>query len=147
MTGERHRAVITQHHEHMNSRDITVTVQDYAEDARNHGRTVGREGVRRVFTDFFRTFPDMQVTIVDMLADGDDVVVRCTVSGTHRGTAQLPVMGGMLVWVAPTGKRFEVQQIHWYTLRDGKIAEHWANRDDIGMMRHLGLLPETGARD
>ncbi len=109
MTVERNRAVITQHHEHMNSGDITVTVQDYAEDARNHGRTVGREGVRRVFTDLFRTFPDMQGTIVDMVADGDDVGVRCTVSGTHRGTAQLPVMGGMLVGVAPTGKGFEVQ--------------------------------------
>ncbi len=51
----------------------------------------------------------------------------------------------MLVGVEPTGKRFEVSHIHWYTLRDGKIVEHYANRDDLGMMRQLGLLPATPA--
>jgi predicted ester cyclase len=51
----------------------------------------------------------------------------------------------MLVGVPPTGKRFEVSHIHWYTLRDGKIVEHYANRDDLGMMRQLELLPVTTA--
>jgi predicted ester cyclase len=46
----------------------------------------------------------------------------------------------MLVGVQPTQKHFEVQHIHWYKLRDGKIVAHTANRDDIGMMRQLGLL-------
>ncbi|HXW91261.1 MAG TPA: ester cyclase [Terriglobales bacterium] len=52
-----------------------------------------------------------------------------------------PVDGGMLVGVQPTGRTFEVQHIHMYRVLDGKIAEHFANRDDIGMMRQLGLLP------
>ena len=53
--------------------------------------------------------------------------------------------GGMLVGVQPTGKRFEVSHIHWYTLRDGKIVEHYANRDDLGMMQQLGLVPPLAA--
>ena len=61
--------------------------------------------------------------------------------GTHRGTSRLPVGGGMLVGVQPTGRTFEVQHIHMYRFRDGKIAEHFANRDDVGMMRQLGPLP------
>jgi len=54
---------------------------------------------------------------------------------------RFPVNGGMLVGVQPTGNTFEVQHIHMYRVLDGKIAEHFANRDDVGMMRQLDLLP------
>jgi len=67
--------------------------------------------------------------------------MRCKVSGTHRGTGKIPVNGGMLVNVAPTGKHFETDHIQWLKFRDGKIVDHYATRDDIGMMRQLGLLP------
>jgi predicted ester cyclase len=80
-----------------------------------------------------------------LLAEGDTVVVRSRVSGTHLGVGQRPINGGMLVGVKPTGKRFEVSHIHWYRVRNGKIAEHHANRDDIGMMRQLGLLPPAAS--
>ena len=82
-----------------------------------------------------------------MVAEGDSVVVRCTVSGTHRGVGKRSVNGGMLVAVEPTQKRFEVQHIHWYQLHNGKIVEHRANRDDVGMMRQLGLLPPAKPPD
>ena len=62
-------------------------------------------------------------------------------SGTHRGTSGFPVDGGMLVGVQPTGRTFEVQHIHMYRVVNGGIAEHFANRDDVGMMRQLGLFP------
>ena len=91
--------------------------------------------------DIHRTFPDMRLEIVDLLAAGDAVIVRCRFSGTHEGVGQLPVNGGLLVGVAPTHKHFEVQHIHWYELRAGKIVDHYATRDDIGMMQQLGLLP------
>jgi predicted ester cyclase len=74
-------------------------------------------------------------------------VVRCQVSGTHRGIGRLPMNGGMLVGVEPTGKRFEVAHIHWYKLKNGKIVDHFATRDDVGMMAQLGLLKrETFSR-
>jgi predicted ester cyclase len=79
--------------------------------------------------------------IVDMVAEGDDVVVRCRVSGTHRGTSTTRVNGGFLLGVPPTGKHFVVQHIHWYKLQGGLIADHFTNRDDVGMARQLGLLP------
>jgi predicted ester cyclase len=143
----RNRETIRQHHERLNSRDVQAAVLDYAVDARNHGRPVGREGLRLVLEDIYTTFPDWRMEIIEMVADGDSVVVRCTVSGTHRGVAKRAVNGGMLIGVAPTQKRFEVQHIHWYTLRDGKIVDHRANRDDVGMMRQLGLLPPVAQPD
>jgi steroid delta-isomerase-like uncharacterized protein len=137
--------VIRQHHERMNRGDVDAALQSYAEDTKNHGRPVGRAGLGRVLGDIHTTFPDWRMEIVEMIAAGDSVVVRCRVSGTHRGVGKLPINGGTLVGVEPTGKRFEVQHIHWYKLSGGKIVDHMANRDDINMTRQLGLLPPAPA--
>jgi predicted ester cyclase len=134
-------AVIRAEHDKLNRGDWQAAAEEYAEDARNFGRPVGRGGVRQVLEDIHRTFPDMRLEIVDLVAIGDAVIVRCKFSGTHDGVGQLPVNGGLLVGVAPTHKHFEVQHIHWYQLRDRKIVDHYATRDDIGMMQQLGLLP------
>jgi predicted ester cyclase len=120
---------------------MDAAAEFFAEDSRNHGRQVGRAGVRAVLKDIQSTFPDVQLTIHDSVLGEDWVVVRCTFSGTHRGVGRLPVNGGMLVGVQPTGRRFEVQHIHMYRIQSGKIADHFANRDDLGMMQQLGLLP------
>jgi predicted ester cyclase len=85
--------------------------------------------------------PDARLTTHNSVAEGEWIVVRCTYSGTHRGMSRLPVDGGMLVGVQPTGRSFEVKHMHMYRVLDGKIAEHFANRDDVGMMRQLGLIP------
>jgi predicted ester cyclase len=55
-------------------------------------------------------------------------------------------LNGMPVGTPPTGKRFEVMHVHWYRLRDGQTVEHWANRDDLGMLRQLGLLKVAAAQ-
>jgi predicted ester cyclase len=133
--------LVQQEHEALNSGDMNAAAEIFAEDSRNHGRQVGRAGVRAVLNDIQSTFPDFQMTILNSVVEGEWVVVRCTFSGTHRGVGRIPVNGGMLVGVQPTGMRFEVQHIHMYQLRNGKIVEHFANRDDLGMMRQLGLLP------
>ena len=75
-----------------------------------------------------------------MVSDGESVVVRCRVSGTHRGMGGKRVNGGYLVGVEPTGKRFQVQHIHWYRVHNGKITDHFASRDDLGMTQQLGVL-------
>ena len=134
-------SLVQRQHDAFNSGDMNAAAEFFAEDSRNHGRQVGRAGVRAVLNDIQGTFPDVQLTIQNFVVDGEWVVVRCTFSGTHRGVGRIPVNGGMLVGVQPTGKRFEVQHIHMYQLQNGKIVEHFANRDDLGMMQQLGLLP------
>jgi len=143
----RNIAVVRAQTEKLNRGDIEGAAEDFAEDTRNFDKPVGRKGIRLVLEDIWRTFPDWHFEIVDILAAGDSVVVRYKVTATHDGVGTIPVNGGMLVGVPPTHKRFEAQQIHWYKLRDGKILDHYATRDDLGMMKQLGLLPATARTD
>jgi steroid delta-isomerase-like uncharacterized protein len=138
---ETNRRIAEQFNEAFNRGDFDAAASCFAEDCRNHGRQVGRAGVRKVLAEIKTNFPDARLTTLNSVAEGEWVVVRCTYTGTHRGTSNFPVDGGMLVGVQPTGRTFEVQHMHMYRMLDGKIAEHFANRDDVGMMRQLGLLP------
>jgi predicted ester cyclase len=147
---QRNAAIIRRYIDFTNRHDVDAAVQFFADDTVNHGAPTGPAGVERVLTDIYATFPDWRMEIVDLVAVGDDVVVREIVSGTHRGTGRIAVNGGLLVDAPPTGKRFIIQQMHWYTFnKDGLIVRARANRDDVGMMQHLGLLPMPpgGRRD
>ena len=81
--------------------------------------------------------PDTHYHIDDIIAEGDKVAVRMTVSGTHTG----PIRD-----IPPTGKRISVDYVHWFRLADGKVAELWAVRDDLNeadlrgaVLRQVGL--------
>jgi predicted ester cyclase len=139
--------IIRRQNEIQNGGDFHAAAQFFAEDTRNHGVAVGRKGVLRVLTDIFTTFPDFRSEIFDLMAVDDMVVIRTMNTGTHKGVSKIPFNGGLLVGVPPTNKKYRVQTIHWHTLKDGLIVEHRANRDDIGMMQQLGLLPMTARYD
>lgn len=139
--------VVESFNDSFNRGDIEAALAEFSEDTCNFGRPVGRAGVRRVLEDIHRTFPDWKMEIVDTVVTSDSVIIRGKVSATHLGVGQLPVNGGRLVGVAPTRRRFEVQHIHWFKLREGKIFDHYAARDDIGMMQQLGLLPVVARPD
>jgi hypothetical protein len=65
------------------------------------------------------------------------VAGRLTMSGTHQG----PLMG-----MPPTGRSVRTNHMHFVRFRDGKAVEHWGARDDLGMMRQLGLVVIPGPR-
>jgi steroid delta-isomerase-like uncharacterized protein len=92
----------------------------------------GVAGERHVMEWLLSVFPDHHFDIEDAAADGDTVAVRGTCSATHKGE----------LWgIPPTGERFAVQQSHWFRVSGGKVAEHWAVRDDLGLLKQLGALP------
>lgn len=127
--------------EGINRRDAAAAAAFYAEDAKNHGRTVGRAGMQAVFEALFSTFPDFNYRIEERTAEGDRVVCKVTMRGTHRGQPTLPhAFGGMLNGVEPTGRPVEVLQFHSFRIAGGQITEHAAVRDDLGMLVQLGLL-------
>ena len=131
--------------EGLNRRDAAAAAAFYAANAKNHGREVGRAGMQRVFEALFSVIPDFHYRIEESTAGGDRVVCKVTMTGTHLGRPALPeVFSGMLKDVAPTGKRVEVLHFHSFLVRDGKIAEHAAVRDDLGMLLQLGLLKRPG---
>jgi predicted ester cyclase len=127
--------------EGINRHDAAAAAAFYAVDAKNHLRTVGREGMRKVFEGLFSVFPDFHYRIDEATAADDRVVCKVTMTGTHLGQPVLPeVFSGMLKGVAPTGKRVEVLHFHSFRVRDGQIAEHAAVRDDLGMLAQLGVI-------
>ena len=144
---ETNRKLIQDQWDSFNRGDMAAAAEFFAEDTRNHGRPVGRAGVVAVLKDIQTTFPDVHFASLEWVAEGEWASVRGMFSGTHRGIGRIPVNGGMLVGVQPTGRHFEVQHIHMFQVRGGKIIEHFANRDDLGMMQQLGLLPAQGPRD
>ena len=124
-----------------NRQDADVAAAFYTEDASNHLRTVGRAGMKAVFETLYSVFPDFHYLIEESTAEGDRVVCKVMMTGTHRGQPKVrEAFSGMLNDVAPTGKSVKVLQFHSFYIRDGQIAAHAAVRDDMGMVLQLGLV-------
>jgi len=85
--------------------------------------------------DFRQGFPDVVSTIEDLIAEGDKVMARWRARATHQGE----YMG-----IPPTGKEVEFTGISVYRIEAGKIAESWNVEDELGLMRQIGAVPESG---
>lgn len=91
-------------------------------------------------------FEDLSYQIHRVVADGELVVVNSTMSGRHTAPIVMYTEEGKVDAVfPPTGKSFAITQSHWFQMEDGKIIEHWANRDDLGLAKQLGWIPPTPA--
>ena len=95
----------------------------------------GREARKQYYASLRKAFPDLHSTIDDVIAEGDKVVMRWSVTGTHRGE-----------WwgVAPTGKLRAVSGISIYRIADGMITDEFQQWDALGFMQQLGVVPALG---
>ncbi len=119
--------------------DIDRAASLVAEDVVDHAaipEAQGRAGFRTIMQKLTKAFPDMKHRLEDLIAEDDKVVLRVTVSGTHTGPLEFVNRP-----LAATGKAFTTTHIHIFRIRDGQVVEHWAERDDLGMMKQLGALP------
>ena len=137
---DRNLKAVTGFWEAFNRGDVPAALGFWADPAMNAGREVPRAFVGKILEDIRTRTPDVHFAVEEMVAVKENVIVRGEYSGTHLGVSQLPIDGGLLVGVPPTGKRFVVQHIHWFKLKNGLIRDHRATRDDLGMMIQLGLI-------
>jgi predicted ester cyclase len=93
------------------------------------------DAARQEAADFRRGFPDVVSTIEDLAAEGDRVAARWRARATHLG---------QYAGIPPTGKEVEFTGISMYRIEEGEIAESWTVEDDLGLMRQIGAVPETG---
>jgi predicted ester cyclase len=100
------------------------------------GKVNGPQAMRATAAWLLAQFPDMHMTIEAMVSEGDTVAVRVLSEGTNLGS-----LNGV---VPPTGKRVSARQNHWYRVVDGKLAEHWATREDLPTMLQLGVIQPPG---
>src|SRR5712692_11576477 len=92
---------IRRHISGSNQHDAEAFAAPFAANATNHGRRVGREGLRRVGQSLLAAFPDLHFEIGTTVVQGDTVMCEMTMTGTHLGAPELRVLGGHLVGVAP----------------------------------------------
>lgn len=129
----------------------------WAPDAINHasGRPgqhppSGPEGIAQVVRQLRTAFPDRRWQVDEMIAEGDLVACRVTVGGTFGTKPEQPPFPVPTTWVgvegtalagpSATGRPYSVKQIHIFRVSNGMIAEHWAARDDLGLLLQVGAI-------
>jgi predicted ester cyclase len=89
-------------------------------------------------------FAELRWEIHEVVVENNLAVVHCTMSGRHvRPFAGYDEQGRIKEVFPPTGKRFATTQTHWLRVVDGRVVEHWANRDDLGTAFQLGWAPPS----
>lgn len=137
MSVEANKAVIQRFFDEVfNQGNLEVVDEIVAEHVLGHDATSpepkrGLESVKQVVILFQNAFLDPHYLLFDLIAEGDKVVARWGLRGTHRG---------MFMGVPPTEKPVSVNGIIIYRLEDHKIVEYWGTFDTLGLMQQLGIL-------
>jgi hypothetical protein len=92
----------------------------------------GPEGLRQVVDGFFEAFPDMRVTVEDIVAENDKAATRGSMTGTQKGT----FMG-----VPPTGKTINIGYLDIWKAQNGRFIENWVRLDLFSALIQLGAIP------
>ena len=95
----------------------------------------GPQPIKQVASALISSFPDRRITHEDVVAAGDKVLIRWTMTGTQEGE---------FAGIAPTGRRVTLTGFDLFRIEGDKIAEMWQEADRLGMMQQLGVIPEPG---
>ncbi len=141
MTLEENKNIVRRYQDAYNTNDLDALDQVLDAHFIGHapiypGMPAGLEGAKQAHRTNLALFPDFSVTIEDLVAEGDKVVMRFRAAGTHTGA---PLFG-----IPPSGKHFEFTGMSMFRIANGKIVEHWANEDEMGLLRQLGVQPPMG---
>jgi steroid delta-isomerase-like uncharacterized protein len=99
------------------------------------GFAPNREGLKAILQAMHSAFPDLRMTVEDVIGEGDKVAQRRLYEGTHQGE---------LFGIPATGKLVSVSQITVSRVANGKFVEEWAETDFLGMLQQLGVVPKMG---
>jgi len=135
MSTEANKTLIREFFEQVwNQADEAAIERFIAEDAGGNDPDfgLGREGFRRQWRKWQDAFADLHFEIEEMIAEGDTVVARWTLTGTHRG----PFLG-----IAPTGRTIRVGGMSLDHLQDGILVAGFDGWDNLGLRQQLGVIP------
>ncbi len=136
MTIVENKALARTSFEAFNQRDLSAADEIFAPSYVLHNPLApldlprGPDGVRQQHAGYLAAFPDAQIAVEDLIAEGNRVAVRATVRGTHQGT---------FLGVAPTGRQVTLEAITIYRVEAGKIVEDWTLADIPGLLQQLGV--------
>jgi len=139
MSNEENKAIAKQAVEAINAGDFALLESLVTPDGVDHAVPPGMSPTRDSALQFLRmfrsAFPDLTYTGEDVIAEDDLVVQRSTARGTMKGD---------FLGMPATGKSATWAEIHIVRVKEGRIVEHWASVDQLGMLQQLGLAPLPG---
>jgi steroid delta-isomerase-like uncharacterized protein len=137
---EANKAATRRFFERLSAGDLAVIDEVIADNFVDYeempGITPDKAGVRQFFSHARSAFPDFNVDVEDIVAEGDRVVARLTMTGTQRGE----FMG-----IPATSRKVSLPVIDILRFANGKVVEHWGIMDSGLMMQQLGIAPAPGA--
>lgn len=93
---------------------------------------VGPEGFIRFFTGFRAAFPDLSISVEQLVADDDNVAIAYTVTGTHQGD---------FLGIPATGRQIKARGVQIARFENGQIVERWGSSDQLGILQQIGVDP------
>jgi steroid delta-isomerase-like uncharacterized protein len=136
VSADDNKAIVVRWIEAYNDRDeqaeADVRTSDYVAHAPGLPGPLDSDGWTQFIATFSGAFPDIRLTVEDMIAEGDMVATRVSFKGTHTGEFQ---------GIPPTNKQVTFSEITFDRIVDGKVAEHWLELDQLGLLRQLGVAP------
>ncbi len=136
---EENKALVRRYWQEASNRGLPAVMEEFvAPDVVSHPPASaspepvrGLDAFKRFIAAQFGAFPDMAVTVEDLVAEGDKVAARVTTRGTHAGE---------LMGVPPTGNRVEWTGLSITRHADGRIVEQWGQFDALGLLQQLGMM-------
>jgi steroid delta-isomerase-like uncharacterized protein len=139
MSEEDNKALIRRFFEAIDTKKVDIVDEFVAPNFIEHspfpGTSPDRDGTKQAFNITLTAFPDTYHTVDDLIAEADTVAARITGYGTHTGE---------FLGIPPTGKQVAMTGIAIWRIADGKIVEHWAEIDALGLLHQLGAVPPLG---
>ena len=131
-------ALIRQVLELIDERQLDAAFELYAVDYIYHGpggmELNGRDGIRGLWMDFLTGFPDLSSTVDDMVVQGDKLVLRWTIQGTHTGE---------FLGLPPSNNRIILPINEIFRIADGQLVEAWDQWDRLHLFEQIGAMPNS----
>lgn len=130
------KALVRRYYDACNQRDLPAVFDCLHPDCIHHSRLseYPKDGVAFAFEATFAAFPDLQWTVEQTIAEGEDVAALVLIEGTHLGE---------YLGAAGTGKRIAVRSVDIARVRDGQFIEHRGVLDELHLLAQIGVVPKT----
>lgn len=136
MSLEGNKHIVRRYQEIYNSNNLDalheVVKEDFLTPRMLPGMPPGLEGAKQLHQATLLGMPDWRTDIEDLIAEGNKVVARITITGTHTGD---------FFGIPATGRKIRISGIYIARIANGKIVEHWGEEDSLGLMQQLGAIP------
>jgi steroid delta-isomerase-like uncharacterized protein len=145
MSAEENKAIVRRLYEAFNHNDPALIAEIVSPDFVNHssvlGRTAGPEGLSGLVNRYHEAFPDLLITVYEMIAaENDHVVLMEDFEGTHMGVFTVSTPDGGLIRIPPTHRQATMSGVNVFRIANGQIVERWGEENKLSLLQQLNVV-------